>query len=412
MTALTRGIRAEDADLREQLSRLDGVIDPYPTYAALHERRPVLAMEPGLFLASRYRDCLAILTDTTRFRSPGDSGTASDRDNHQSLVLLSHLMNAQNPPRHTRMRRSVAPMFTRHRVHRLRARLELACERLFAPVLDRLDDGEIVDVHRDFSVPFPAHAVMAYLGIPETDHSAIVGLIPPIFAAAGPSPSQQSVATADEATGQLLGYVTALARRRRADPGDDVLSQLVTTRPSGTALAPTELTAVVAGLIIAGHETTAAGIDGGIVAAAGHPDRLAGLEHPQTVGTFVDEVLRYDSPVQYPPLPRVVATPTVLSGVALPVGSRIWPILGAANRDPAVFQYPDRFDPRRAGSAPLSFGAGIHHCLGANMARLEMAIALRHVLLRFPCWRLAIPPARRRTRQLRAFDALPIERDR
>lgn len=394
-------------DLASALDRLDGTVDPYPVYAALHTGGGVCEIRPGEFVLGGYADCVEVLTRPDRFLSSGSTDVLHE-DDEGAAGLLNRLMNAQNPPVHTRMRQSVMRMFTRHQVLRLRPALEGLCDEIVDGIAAQLRDGEVVDVHQDLSTAFPLRALLRYLGVPGSDQSALVDLVPPIFAAGGPAPTADQIEAANVATAELTGFVHALAGYKAGHPAEDVLTQIVAASRDGT-LARAEMTSIIAGLIIAGYETTAAGIDLGVLALASHGDGAGGPERPGDMAGFVNEVLRHDSPVQLPPRPRLAAHPTTIGGVGVAAGTRVWPNLGAANRDPTKYTCPAAFDPLRAQAPPLSFGAGIHRCLGIHLARLEMAIALHRVRTRLPPWHLAAPaPVRRRARQLRAFDSILI----
>jgi cytochrome P450 len=233
-------------------------------------------------------------------------------------------------------------------------------------------------------------------------------LVADIFPTSGPFPGQDRAGAA--AMRLLTDYLQGEVVRRRRAPGDDLMSELVRAHTDcPEALPHDELISVLTGLMVAGYPQIAAGIETGVVLMMRHPDRAVFLDDPVRARLFVDEVLRYDAPVQFTPAPRIPTKAVVLSGVAIPAGAQVWPVLGAANRDPGVFSQPDEFRPGRDGSRHLSFGGGAHYCLGAELVYLEMSMLLRRLRHRLPDLAPAQPPCQRFGR-LRGFTSVPVIR--
>jgi cytochrome P450 len=249
----------------------------------------------------------------------------------------------------------------------------------------------VVDLHATLASALTVQVIADVVGVPRADHDWLAPLVRD-FVEALSGLSEEALLTADQNTKVLRGYFQELIDERRRTPRPDLVSALVATRSAEPdRLSDDEVVSMLLTLWIAGFETTAAGIDHGVLALINHPDQRGWLNRDAVA--FTDEVLRFSGPALFTPVPRIATRPVELSGITLPAGSDVRPLFAAANRDPEVFEDPDRFDPSRDTSASLAFGHGIHHCLGAPLARLEGRIALQSFAERFPDLQLAASPA-------------------
>ena len=370
--------------------------DPYPTYARLRAEAPLLWHErSGLWLVSRHRDVDALLRDRRlgRVFTPYEPRTRFAAWN----LLNEHSLLELEPPAHTRLRQLAARPFTPRRISGLRTRIvEMTNE-----LLDRVDPSGF-DVITEFADLLPVEVIAELLGVPDEMRAhlrpwsnRIVALYELGFDDATAS---RAITAATEFTAALRDLI---AWRRRA-PGDDLLSALVHARIDGDTLSDDELVATAALLLNAGHEASVNVIGNGIVALLQHPDQLAYLrEDPARCRDAIDELIRYDSPLSL--FQRTVFAPVDVAGRTLVPGDRVGLLLASANRDPEVFAAPDRLDLRRTPNPHVGFGAGIHYCLGAPLARLEGAVAFEQLLARAADIELVASPARRRSYQFRGY---------
>jgi cytochrome P450 len=321
-----------------------------------------------------------------------------------NAAMNTHLLST-NPPDHTRLRRLVTAAFTVRRVEALAPRVQEITDGLLDELAATGTDGP-VDLVDGFGFPLPITVITELLGIPPGDRvdfrrwSTVV-------VNGNVHPHEVYV----DAARNIVGYVRELIAAKRADPADDLLSALIAVHEGGDRLSQDELTSMVFLLLVAGHETTVNLIVSGTYALLGNPDQLALLRaEPERLPAAVEELLRYDGPVQVT-IPAIAATPIEVGGVTIPAGDVVLPALLAANRDPARFPEPDRLDITRPSNPHMAFGHGLHHCLGAPLARLEGRIALGALLARFPGLRLADPatePARNPGLLINGLVALPV----
>lgn len=376
------------------------VADPYPHLAALRAVAP-LAWHSGLgvWLASGHAEAGAVLRDRRLGRVFAPRTPDADWDTFNWLHADSILDS--EPPKHTRLRRLVAGAFGRGHVQRLAPRIQELAEGLLA----ELPDGEF-DVIEHYAEPLPVLVIAELLGVPEADRhhlrpwsQAIVRMYE-----VGRTPADDKAAR--EACGAFAAYVEDLAAHRAEAPGDDLLTDLVTARDGSDRLSAHELVATAVLLLNAGHEASVNGFGNGLhswLTAADHA--AVDVADDAAVSRLVEEFLRHDSPLHL--FERTAKEPADVAGVAFEPGDKVAALLGAANRDPAVFAEPDRFDPTRDPNPHLAFGAGIHFCIGAPLARLELEISVRTMLARFPD--LVVVEARRRpTFVLRGFERLVV----
>jgi cytochrome P450 len=378
------------------------VDDPYPWFAAARAESPMVWHEPtGQWLAVTFDAANAVL------RSRALGRLWRDREPPERLepfnVLHRHQMMENEPPDHTRLRTLVAAAFNRGHVERLRPRVRA----LAAGLLDQVDGNATFDVLADYAEPIPVSVIAELLGVPEADRH----LLRPWSAAIvrmyeyGRPPETEPAAVA--AAGEFTTYMRALAADRRATPRDDLVSDLAREAADGQRLSDDELVASAILLLNAGHEASVNAFGNGIVALLRRPDELARLRaDPALAETAVEEMVRFDAPLQL--FERTAKTDTTVAGVDIPAGGRAAALLGSANRDPAAFPDADRLDVGRTPNNHIGFGAGIHHCLGAPLARMELQITLPMLLERFPTLDLAAEPQRRPTFVLRGFESVRV----
>ncbi|GAB2583613.1 cytochrome P450 [Microlunatus antarcticus] len=377
--------------------------DPYPALAAVRDLGPLPRHDGlGARVAASYDAVHDVLrsrdlgrTYTLRVPRPGRPADQWDTFN----ALHEHALLEVEPPTHTRLRRLVARAFGRGHVERLRPRVEELAEDLLDGCATTLAAEGSFDVVEAYAEPLPVLVVAELLGWPEADRHLLRPWSQAIVAMYELDPTPEAEADARAAADAFAGYVAELARERSVRPTDDLVSDLVAVRDAGDRLSEAELVATVVLLLNAGHEASVNGFGNGLVSwlSAGSPE--AGVE------PLVEEMLRHDAPLQL--FERTVLRPCTVAGVALEPGERVAALLGAANRDPARFDRPDAFDPTTARDPHLSFGAGIHFCVGAPLARLELQVAVGALLRRWP--RLELVAAERRpTFVLRGWSAVRV----
>lgn len=384
--------------------------NPYPFYERLRTTDPMHLTPFGSFLASRHAEASLVMRDK-RFGKDFVERTkrryGPDIMNEPIFRSMSHWMLQQDPPDHTRLRGLVVKAFTARRVEDMRPRIQEIVDQTIDAVIER---GQM-DLIEDFAFRLPVTIICDMLGIPEEHREVFYKssreggrILDPVPL----TPAEIAEANASNALAKL--YFEQLFELRRRNPGDDLTTQLVQAEEDGSKLSNEELTANIILLFGAGHETTVNLIGNGLLALYRNPDQLALLKaNPSLITNAIEEFLRYDSSVQ---LTGRVALEDIedLGGKRIPKGETVLCLLGSANRDPAV--YPDRpeaLDIARPNVRPLSFGGGIHHCLGAQLARIEAEIAIGTLLRRLPDLRLddADNPEWRPTFVLRGLKRLP-----
>ncbi len=363
--------------------------DPYPVYAALRETNPVHRSPFGFWVFTRHADCVAMLRDK-RASSDGRNIDATDfpamRDREfiegtgagEMLAEMAPFI-FRDPPDHTRLRGLVQKAFTPRVVEGLRPRVEEICNELMDSALER---GEC-DLVGDFAYPLPVQVIVEMLGVPAEDHeqfrvwsNALARGLDPDFLLP-PEAVQQRLA----GILSFVQYFASLIEQRRAHPGDDLLSRLIQAEEQGDVLTQGELLSTCILLLVAGHETSVNLIAGGALALMEHPEQLARFRDDAGVRrSGIEEMLRYVGPVQL--TGRVALEPIEVGGVVVGPGEFSMLLIGSANRDPEAFSDPDTFDVGRADNNHLGLGFGIHHCLGAALARLEAQVALATLVQR------------------------------
>ncbi|ONI74595.1 hypothetical protein BWI15_13465 [Kribbella sp. ALI-6-A] len=350
-------------------------------YAALDGpvHRAQLPSGPDIWLVTGYDAVRQLLAHPDAVRDRFGGGPYSERLPAELRDALFHSMLHVDPPDHTRLRKLVAGAFTRRTVEALEPRIEAFTDAL----LDGFEGRDVVDLLTDFAYPLPIRVIGMMLGVPEQDQHQFQSWTPQLI-----SPSTVGYDAFAAAAAEFLAFARALIAAKRATPGPDLLSALIAARDGEDKLSENELTSMAHVLVIAGYETTANLIANGTLALLEHPDQLARLQaDPTGWPTAVEELLRYDGPVQST-LTYYTRSDVELDGETIPAGSVVFASLLAANRDPAKFAHADQLDVRRS-PAHMGFGHGIHYCLGAPLARLETQIALRRLFERFPHLSLA-----------------------
>ncbi|MDQ4091384.1 MAG: cytochrome P450 [Actinomycetota bacterium] len=397
-----------DALLLELVATPEGRADPYPRYAALRERAPVHRSTFGLWTLTGYDDCQQLLRHPgvgKNFSAAMDSMglTATDNDIQDRFRNDRSNMLVTDPPDHTRLRGLATRAFTPRTVEALRPRIVALVDEL----LDGFGPGE-VEVMDALAFPLPVTVIGDMLGVPASDRAMLRPLVRSVTAILELAVSPEALAEAAEADAQLARYFADLVAERRADPRDDLLSKLIEAEDKGDQLTEHELISTAILLFAAGFETTTHLIGNGLLALLRHPEELARLRADRSLlPRAVEELLRYDSPVQL--AARTTYEDLTLGGQEIGAGSLVVGMLGAANRDPARFHDPERFDVGRDEGPPMSFGGGIHFCLGAALARAEGQIVFDRLLDRFSTMELAGgPPAVRDSLTLRGLTDLRV----
>ena len=369
--------------------------DPYAVYRRLRDRDPVHRMRlVDAWILTRYEDADTLLRDHARF---------SNEDRRFHDTGLTTLLDI-DPPDHTRLRALVSRAFTPRSVRSWHGRVQAIADRL----LDAVAGQDRFDLIAVLGYPLPVTVIAEMLGVPADDMDRFEGWSNDIALIVEPILTPAQVERVRRATEELFAYFETIVEARRREPRDDLVSTLLAAEEEGDRLTREELLSTMLLILVAGNETTRNLIGNGTLALLGHPDQLQRLrDEPDLLEPAVDELLRYDSPVQLDG--RVVREDLEMGGKRLRAGEKAIALIGAANRDPAAFGNPDALDIARSEKSHLSFGRGIHYCLGASLAVLEARIAFRGLLDRFPSIRMAAEPRYRDGIVLRGVESLWIE---
>lgn len=373
--------------------------DPYRVFAELRDVGPIhRAHTPSgipVWVVTGYAEVSAALADTrlrkdsARLRAIIDRATAARLDASRLAETVATDMLNSDPPEHTRLRKLVAKGFSARRIERLRPLVEQLTDELLDAMVERAADGT-VDFVDAFAFPLPLTVICELLGIPRADQRSFRAWSTVIVGSA----SQEELRRATTAMG---GYLVQMMAAKRSAPADDLLSDLVEASDAGDRLSPLELVSMAGLLLIAGHETTVNLLGSALLALLQHPDQFAKLRaRPELLDAAVEEALRYNSPAPVTTW-RYAAEPMTIGGSTVATNDIVLLALGAANHDQR-FAAPDAFDIERRTPGHLSFGHGIHFCLGAALARMEAQVALGRLVARFPDIALAVPAGRLRWR--------------
>jgi cytochrome P450 len=389
--------------------------NPYEQYARIREGGRVQRTMFGALIVHRHDDCFSLL------RQPGTS--VDDRNTEASLraVIPEELLEGRerrgrhailnlDPPDHTRIRRLVSSAFTVRRIEQLRPRVRQLVDDLLDEVEEAGAGGEPVDIMSRFAFPLPFQVITELLGMPEGDRDQLREWSHTITRLLEPINDDETLQAMLHASDRMSAHIREAIEWKRRQPADDLLSAMVAAEEDGDRLSTIELTDQVALLYLAGHETTVNLVGNGTLALLRHRDQFDALvADPSLDGQAADELLRFDSPVQVSR--RIAMKPTELAGEMVQPGELVISLLAAANHDPERWgPTADELDLRREGANQhLSFGSGIHHCLGAALARLEGAEAIGALVRRFPRMELATDrPAWNGRIVLRGLDTLPV----
>jgi cytochrome P450 len=387
----------------------EGRRNPYPHYAALHAAGPVLPLT-GAYAAvvHGYEAASRVLRDPD-FRVLDAERLATRMPawhEHPSLRVLMNSMMFINGEQHARLRRLITREFTARRVAALAETVTRQVDHLLDRIAEHGAHGREVDFIKEFAYPLPSNVIGELLGVPAEDRAWFqphVSAIGTVLDAGGDS----KFPAADKAAAELSAYFADLVRRRRQDPRDDLVTVLSAASEDGDALTREELMSALVLLFNAGFETTTHLLGNGLEVMLRHPDAARRLrERPELAASYVEEFLRLEAPAQL--TTRWTAVDTEVDGVAVPAGSTVLVLLGAANRDPARFADPDAFRPERADNAHLTFSAGVHFCPGAMLTSTEAQIAFPRLLARFPRLALSGEPTYRAQLTLRGHSRLPV----
>lgn len=382
------------------------IANPYPGLATLRQQgKPVWSEELGLFLAATHRDANQVL----RTRSLGR--IFQPKEPHEQWNTFNYLhadsILDSEPPKHTRLRSLVTQAFNPKKIESLRPTVATIVDSLLDELEEAFGRGDADFIH-DFAEPLPVRVIASLLGFPPEDEHLLRPWSQAIVKMYEVSPSEQDQSAARKASDEFAAYVEKLMVERKEHPGDDLISDLARVEDGGDRLSTTELIATCVLLLNAGHEASVNGLGNGMVQALTRPDQMLLLrDHPYDVApTAIEEFLRFDSPLHL--FERTATSDTEIGGVQVKQGQKIAALIGSANRDEEVFPDSDQMDLTRDPNPHIGFGAGIHFCIGAPLARMEMSVALPKLMERFPSIDLAGDPTSRGTFVLRGWANVPV----
>ena len=383
------------------------VADPYPTYHRLRAEDPVHHSPLGFWVLTRYEDVSSVLRDPRFIKEPLAALVAA-RFGAEVPRGVGLSMLDRDPPDHTRLRSLVSKAFTPRVVEGLRPRIQ----RIVDGLITRAEAAGSMDVIEEFAYPIPVNVICEMLGVPVADHERFKGWSLDIARGLDSiwlPPDSEVPRRSAAARHAISDYFRGLIAERRAAPRGDLLSALIAAEDAGDKLNKEELLATCTLLLIAGHETTVNLIGNGVLALLRHPAELSRLrETPGLITSAIEELLRYDGPVQR--TARVAGADATIGGRTIAKGDMVMPFIGAADRDPAQFPDPDRLDLSRSDNRHIAFGWGIHFCLGAPLARVEGQIALDALVRRLPGLELVNhEPEYRQSLTLRGLKTLPVK---
>jgi cytochrome P450 len=394
---------AKDFDLEKLTPEF--YVNPYPTYRALRENEPIKRLPNGALFLTRYDDLVTAYKNTKAFSSDKKKEFAPKYG--ASLLYEHHTTSLvfNDPPIHTRVRRLIMGALSPRAI----AEMEGDLVRLVDRLLDVIAAKGSFDLIGDFAAAIPIEVIGNLLDVPHDEREPLRDWSLAILGALEPVITEAAFARGNKAVQDFLAYLEVLVERRRAKPGNperDVLTRLILGEADGERLTAKELLHNCIFLLNAGHETTTNLIGNGLVALSEHGSEKARLiAQPETIKTAVEEMLRYESSNQLGN--RMTVEQIALGGLTLPAGTPVTLCIGAANRDPAQFPDPERFDIGRTPNRHLAFATGAHQCAGMALARLEGAIAISHFLARFPDYVLGGEPVRGGRVRFRGFLSVP-----
>lgn len=376
--------------------------DPYPFYRALRERDPVHFHPLGAWLVTRYADALTVGTDP-RFAHPPYAEKAG-QDPFE--LMRSKLFIARNPPDHTRIRKIFTDIFTKRFIDSLRGRIAEMTDEL----LERIAGEKTSDLVRDLAKPLPAMVIVEIIGLPSQDRERLMEWSTNVARASGAAPTPEDRQRASETAPNFRQYFREKIQERRRRPCEDMISKLIAAQTNDPNFTDDEIVANTALLFGAGNETTVGLLGCGTLALLRNPDQLSKLRaNTSLMGKAVEELLRYEPPIQF--FGRMAMEDLSLGGKRIKKGQTVFIVVGAVNRDPEQFANPEQLDIERSRNSHLTFGHGIHACIGQYLARIEGAVALAALLKRFPKLRLGSDPQWSEVIGARILTSLPVRWD-
>ncbi|MFH0520593.1 cytochrome P450 [Streptomyces sp. M41] len=386
--------------------------DPYPVYAELRERGRVHYFEPtDQWLVPHHADVSALLRERRlgrtyqhRFTHEEFGRTAPPAEHEPFHVLNDHGMLDLEPPDHTRIRRLVSKAFTPRTVERLKPYVRGLAGDLVAALVEKGGGDLLTDV----AEPLPVAVIAEMLGIPETDRAQLRPWSADICGMYELNPSRETATRAVRASVEFSDYLRELIAARREKPGEDLISGLIAAHDEGDRLTEQEMISTAVLLLNAGHEATVNATVNGWWALFRNPGQLAALRADHSlIPSAIEELMRYDTPLQL--FERWVLDEIEIAGTTIPRGAEIAMLFGSANHDPEVFDAPDRLDLTRKENPHISFSAGIHYCIGAPLARIELAASMTALLEQAPTLRPAAEPERKPNFVIRGLEGLRVE---
>ena len=383
------------------------VADPYEQLKALREiGKPVWHEGMQIFLAARHSDANDVFRNKSLGRIFTDKSPEFEWETfnwlHSDSILDSE------PPKHTRLRSLVAKAFNRNKIEGMRPAVERITQQLLDAIDEKVKSGENFDLIADYAEPLPVKIIADLLGFPESEEHLLRPWSQSIVKMYEVNPSQQYQIEAKKAAGEFADYVRNLAEHRKTNPGQDLITDLAMVEENGEKLNSHELVATCVLLLNAGHEASVNAFGNGMVAALERPDQAELLRKNSRAitETALEEFMRFDAPLHL--FERTATVDTELGGVKIEKGQKIAALIGSANRDSSVFERADEMDLTRDPNPHIGFGAGIHFCLGAPLARLEMSVSLPALWEKYPNMQLAGAPVRRSTFVLRGYESVSI----
>jgi len=383
------------------------VADPYEQLKELRAfGKPVWHEGMQIFLAARHSDA----NDVFRNKSLGRIFTDKKPDFEWETFnwLHSDSILDSEPPKHTRLRSLVAKAFNRNKIEGMRPAVERITQQLLDAIDEKVKSGETFDLIADYAEPLPVKIIADLLGFPESEEHLLRPWSQSIVKMYEVNPSEQYQMEAKKAAAEFAEYVRSLAEHRKKNPGQDLITDLAMVEENGEKLNSHELVATCVLLLNAGHEASVNAFGNGMVAALERPDQAELLRKNSRAitDTALEEFMRFDAPLHL--FERTATVDTELGGVKIEKGQKIAALIGSANRDSAVFERADEMDLTRDPNPHIGFGAGIHFCLGAPLARLEMSVSLPALWEKYPNMQLDGNPVRRPTFVLRGYESVSI----
>ena len=383
------------------------VADPYEQLKELREfGKPVWHEGMQIFLAARHSDANDVFRNKSLGRIFTDKSPAFEWETfnwlHSDSILDSE------PPKHTRLRSLVAKAFNRNKIEGMRPAVERITQQLLDAIDEKVKSGESFDLIADYAEPLPVKIIADLLGFPESEEHLLRPWSQSIVKMYEVNPSEQYQVEAKKAAGEFAEYVRNLAEHRKINPGQDLITDLAMVEENGEKLNSHELVATCVLLLNAGHEASVNAFGNGMVAALERPDQAELLRKNSRAitDTALEEFMRFDAPLHL--FERTATVDTELGGVKIEKGQKIAALIGSANRDSSVFERADEMDLTRDPNPHIGFGAGIHFCLGAPLARLEMSVSLPALWEKYPNMQLDGNPVRRPTFVLRGYESVSI----